>query len=570
MQVLENLLHSFNTNFVNSVILVLMAVVFISGLWFTKKDEQHDFVHYVPTLLTTMGIFGTFLGIVLGLLDFDQSNIEISIPPLLAGLKTAFITSLVGIFSSLVFKTLSTFSFLKPVLDENTIVYATPEAILQTMNEQVAEIKNLKEDLKESLIGDTDKSLISELKTLRREMSRNAEQAIQENKQQALKQQQIFDQFSSKLWGKLQNFADTLSKSATKQVIEALRHVIADFNHNLTEQFGDNFKQLNKAVANLLAWQDNYKVQLKEMTEQYNQGVKAITATEASVANISKQSQAIPDTMSRLQGVMEINQHQLDELERHLASFEKMSEKATAAFPNMQHQVTATINDIAAAVNKASEHYNSLLTESDGYIKKHISTSHQLLASFSDETTKGINNIASQLINSSTLMGTNISHLETQSEQVKIHSQKVMDEFNATLNNMVTSLAVEVNAMSSTMKNANQNLASDTKQVRDTVIESAEKLKQKLSLVIDEVAVHQVNQAKRTFDAMEDQIRQQGGIAGEVVDTQLKLIDSAMQKEINRVMTEMGLALAQVSGKFVEDYVKLIKAMDEIVNQRVN
>jgi len=570
MQVLENLLHSFNTNFVNSVILVLMAVVFISGLWFTKKDEQHDFVHYVPTLLTTMGIFGTFLGIVLGLLDFDQSNIEISIPPLLAGLKTAFITSLVGIFSSLVFKTLSTFSFLKPVLDENTIVYATPEAILQTMNEQVAEIKYLKEDLKESLIGDTDKSLISELKTLRREMSRNAEQAIQENKQQALKQQQIFDQFSSKLWGKLQNFADTLSKSATKQVIEALRHVIADFNHNLTEQFGDNFKQLNKAVANLLAWQDNYKVQLKEMTEQYNHGVKAITATEASVANISKQSQAIPDTMSRLQGVMEINQHQLDELERHLASFEKMSEKATAAFPNMQHQVTATINDIAAAVNKASEHYNSLLTESDGYIKKHISTSHQLLASFSDETTKGINNIASQLINSSTLMGKNIGHLETQSEQVKIHSQKVMDEFNATLNNMVTSLAVEVNAMSSTMKNANQNLASDTKQVRDTVIESAEKLKQKLSLVIDEVAVHQVNQAKRTFDAMEDQIKQQGGIAGEVVDTQLKLIDSAMQKEINRVMTEMGLALAQVSGKFVEDYVKLIKAMDEIVNQRVN
>ncbi len=43
----------------------------------------------------------------------------------------------------------------------------------------------------------------------------------------------------------------------------------------------------------------------------------------------------------------------------------------------------------------------------------------------------------------------------------------------------------------------------------------------------------------------------------QVVDSQLKLIDSAMQQEINRVMNEMGMALAQVSGKFVEDYIKI-------------
>ncbi len=36
------------------------------------------------------------------------------------------------------------------------------------------------------------------------------------------KQQENFDSFAEKLWLKLQDFADTLSKSATEQVIEAL------------------------------------------------------------------------------------------------------------------------------------------------------------------------------------------------------------------------------------------------------------------------------------------------------------------------------------------------------------
>ncbi|MFM4771867.1 MotA/TolQ/ExbB proton channel family protein [Aeromonas caviae] len=130
MNILENLLRSLNSDMVNTVFLLSMLAVFAFGLRFAKKGTQVEFVNYVPTLLTTTGIFGTFLGIVMGLLDFNQNDIEASIPPLLEGLKTAFITSLAGILFSLVFKTLSTFSFLKPKLVEESITHATPEAIL--------------------------------------------------------------------------------------------------------------------------------------------------------------------------------------------------------------------------------------------------------------------------------------------------------------------------------------------------------------------------------------------------------------------------------------------------------
>ena len=93
--------------------------------------------------------------------------------------------------------------------------------------------------------------------------------------------------FQAKLFGEMQNFAELLSKSATETVIEALKVVIQDFNKNLTEQFGDNFKRLDESVQKLVTWQQQYMVQLDEMSTQYAEGVKAIDATSISVKDIS-------------------------------------------------------------------------------------------------------------------------------------------------------------------------------------------------------------------------------------------------------------------------------------------
>lgn len=594
MEVLENILSDFNTNIVNSIILIAMFIIFFLGLFFTKKAKQSEFVQYIPTLLTTIGIFGTFLGIVLGLLEFNQLDIEASIPPLLEGLKTAFITSLAGIFSSLIFKTLSTFSFLKPKQIKNIVEHASPEAILSAIRAQLEQTKILKE----ALVGNEESTLFGQLKLLRADINDHAKLSIKNQQEQstnqqvlALKQQENFDGFSQQLWVKLQDFADTLSKSATEQVIEALKQVICDFNNNLTEQFGENFKQLNDAVLKLVDWQENYKLQLGEMTLQYAQGVEAISQTQVAVAHIGEQTKAIPESMNDLKGIMDVNQHQIAELERHLEGFALMRDEAVKAVPEIRSQVQNTVNDISEAVSVANDHYKVLLSESDLYIKAHVKTSHQLLEKFSDETQKGMNIVSERLIEGSELISKNIDIaaiefannttktnlvLQTSGENIQFQAQGIQDKLEETLSavnrmvgEMVSSLTVDVKEITNTMKQANQNLVTDTEQVRELVVKSSEKLQQRLNEVIDDVATQQINQAKRTFDAMEDQVKQQVGLTAEAVDSQLKLIDSAMQQEINRVMNEMGQALAQVSGKFVEDYVKLTNAMNDIINQRV-
>lgn len=587
MNILENLLRSLNSDMVNTVFLLSMLAVFAFGLRFAKKGTQVEFVNYVPTLLTTTGIFGTFLGIVMGLLDFNQNDIEASIPPLLEGLKTAFITSLAGILFSLVFKTLSTFSFLKPKLVEESITHATPEAILGAMQAQIIEIIALKE----AMTGNEESTLFGQLKILRGDINDNAKLSLNSYITQAEKNQHNFEAFSEKLWLKLQDFADTLSKSATEQVIEALKQVIVDFNNKVTEQFGENFKHFNEAVHKLVEWQENYKQQLDQMQQQYARGVESITATEASVAHISEQSKIIPESMSDLKNVMEVNQHQLAELERHLEAFQIMRDKAVEAVPQIQQQVQATVNDISAAVITASEHYKQLLSESDEYIKAHVNTSNALLEKFATETERGITHVGERLKESSERISkdvevaaneftdntsrtnealqTSSDYLQAQTDIIKQHLQDAVSDLNSVMRDMIEKMVIDAKDMTSTMKEANQNLVADTVQVRNTVIQSAEKLQLRLNEVIDEAATQQINQAKRTFDAMEAQVKQQVGFTAEAVDSQLKLIDSAMQQEINRVMNEMGQALAQVSGKFVEDYIRLTQAMNEVVSKRV-
>jgi ABC-type phosphate/phosphonate transport system permease subunit len=63
-----------------------------------------DTADKAPAFLTTLGIFGTFVGIALGLLDFNTVNIQASVPALIDGIKTAVWASAFGIFAALTFK----------------------------------------------------------------------------------------------------------------------------------------------------------------------------------------------------------------------------------------------------------------------------------------------------------------------------------------------------------------------------------------------------------------------------------------------------------------------------------
>ena len=79
-------------------------------IWFyIKRVKESDelikkrrWVENLPSLISTLGVIGTFAGITIGLINFDTGNLDNSIPLLLEGLKTAFFTSLAGMIGSLI------------------------------------------------------------------------------------------------------------------------------------------------------------------------------------------------------------------------------------------------------------------------------------------------------------------------------------------------------------------------------------------------------------------------------------------------------------------------------------
>ena len=77
---------------INIFFTILMLGLAYADIKTTKSPAHRDF----KSIILTIGVLGTFVGIFVGLLDFDINSMENSIPPLLDGLKIAFYTSIVG------------------------------------------------------------------------------------------------------------------------------------------------------------------------------------------------------------------------------------------------------------------------------------------------------------------------------------------------------------------------------------------------------------------------------------------------------------------------------------------
>ena len=96
------------------VLAVVITAVLAVGLAGTRFPHIHA---AAPSLMTSLGLLGTFWGIFAGLqgLSFAPDQIHASIERLLESMKTAFGTSLVGLAGGIIYRILG--PFLAPTTD---------------------------------------------------------------------------------------------------------------------------------------------------------------------------------------------------------------------------------------------------------------------------------------------------------------------------------------------------------------------------------------------------------------------------------------------------------------------
>lgn len=544
---IESVLRQSQADVVTDIVVGLLVVIFFFALGSARRGAFPGFVHYTPNLLTSLGILGTFIGIVIGLLHFDIADIDASIGLLLDGLKTAFITSLMGMLLAICFKVIDSSGKLRPSVEGVTEEEVGPAEIFQELRLQ----RTATERLVRAIEGDEDSTLVSQVRLLRSDVQEQS----RTQQEQAKKHGERLGAFEVQLWHKLDEFAEMLSKSATETVINALKEVIADFNRNLTEQFGENFKELNAAVEKLVQWQENYRQQLQEMHRQYEQGVQAIAQIEQAVAHISEESKQIPATMAELKTVLETTQHQLNELERHLEAFRDMRDKAVEAVPQIQQQMDGMVKDVSTAVKDAGEQ----IMEASEKVNQAILQGAEDFQNSVNRTNEGLVSASDQLANNS--------------EKIREQLEATVSDINDNVRNMVNGLVEHTEQIATTLIESNKKLQTDTKEVEYQVADSIEKMQKRLESALEEVFQAQTKVMNQAFTAVEDELRKSVGITGEAVNKQLEAMDQAMQQELERVMNEMGRALAAISGKFTDDYSNLVDRMARVVRyseQRLN
>ena len=331
-----------------SVIIVGYFIIALIGLYSPRSNRAiHALTNLAPTALTSLGILGTFTGIFLGLLDFDMSMINKSVPTLLEGLKVAFGTSIIGLAGALSFR------LLRAMLPEKAHEEDQGQEVIQTLKRMV--------------------------------------HAIEEN-------QKITKFGFEAQITEFRNFSEHMSKAFSEAIIKELKAVIREFNEKISEQFGENFKQLNIAVGRLLKWQDKYRIHLEILQKSFDQALNGIQESERSIFAIEKSSSVIPKHMEKFNEVnTRLNQRLLD-LHQGLSSIAEMRDKAENAFPEIANNIDkmttiigesvekqaavleASTSQMTDSVNMAFEQLNSSVVQLDEAMQKEIENIVQAMA----------------------------------------------------------------------------------------------------------------------------------------------------------------------------------------------
>lgn len=635
---IESFLSNTSASSITELFIVVILLVFITASVLGALGKSRRFTDYTATLLTSIGILGTFAGIVVGLLAFNTADIDNSIPGLLEGLKTAFLTSVVGMFSAVLFSVLNAVVFpeleakrQKKLANDDLEEGVQPEHIYQAIQAQQKSLV----DIYKALSGQEEGSLVGQFKMLRADMSPlqtlgttlqamgtsmqqlqhlefiqnqlnpsvesslaynigqdnqrlsteitslRTQQAEEQTKLQeqlvgALEQvsqlrsdldkrheqsNQQYQEFDTKLFAALDIFAEMMSRAATEQIIDALKNVIQEFNEKLTEQFGENFKALDESVKTLVVWQEQYREQVEQMGEQYQQSVDSLVSTREAVSGIWIECENIPKAMHDLKDVLQVNQHQIGELERHLEAFVSMRNQAIEAVPMIQGQVENLGQQLAQSTETLHGHLletSDKMAEGSNKVRVAFETSAGQLQESVTSTQQAISKMTTEVSNSSEGISKTLQVAATEINnqardtlaRMQDDSKKMQEEVTATVGKLgegTSSVARDLEKVVNSMERYSTDAVNDFKRLGESI----------------------TSEVNSTFSSaqksMEGYMQQSVNKTGETINTELEALETATAREISRAMQEMGSQLTTITGRFVQDYESMVRAMEKVI-----
>lgn len=318
---------------------------------YLNEEDVDEHIHkrlleMVPDIFTSLGILGTFVGLVWGLKNFEPSNYEAmttSVASLVDGIKVAFLTSIYGIAMSIVYSCgmkseySSLTSNLQSFLDRFH-TYVMPTAESESMNILVASQKN---------------------------QTAAMEQMAEKF---SVQMADSFEKVITPTFQKMNDSLDVLVNSVTKCQEDAIKEILDTFLKEMNLSFKTQFEDFGRALTQLKdAQTDNtnyttnlYQSMSRQLSEAYAEHEHMMRSM------LEDTSAAQKDYLDMAGRILKDNQAIQKEQQadyQHLADYLKEAESSSAKFwvacnQTMQKYVEAAaqgMDKIAASGKRNAE-----------------------------------------------------------------------------------------------------------------------------------------------------------------------------------------------------------------------
>ena len=509
------------------IIYFFMIFWMLFSVWYIylKQNVNTYFIDAIPSVFTTAGVVGTFVGIFFGLQDFDVGNIKGSIPMLLEGLKTAFLTSIVGIGLSFFFSRLVEIKLNKIDREEkpksellalNDISKTLNKLLENQINSENLNKENFEkiinknfdslglkidkqiqaiENVENILGGDSETSLLIQFQKLREEQN-NYSKLLKENVSWIVEN---MDKNSKLMSTKFSEFADLLAKNNTEALVHVMKSATEEFNLQMKELIDklvkENFKELNNSVNNLNSWQKENKEMILSLTEQFRGVSTDFKVSSKSIEEITNNTSKLTNENSDLSKiVMELQRVMVDDNQ-----FENISNTLLVSSKTLEKNINNFDNSTSNLVKSSDllENHSKELSQSTEIIKVSVdslNTSTDNFVKISKLTLKNISELSSTV----EMIKSNILAFEATTNRL---NKWVKNQMNFT--DSVAKLLVKLEDVEK-IKDINEVFWRDTKKELNSSVDLIRQANESLSQDIENINSEFYNRLSSTFSTLDE------------------------------------------------------------------
>ncbi|GAA5442309.1 hypothetical protein Misp06_00483 [Microbulbifer sp. NBRC 101763] len=335
---------------VTDTFLIVMLALGTIALILYPFGKFPRFVKETPSLLTALGILGTFIGIILGIYGFDLADIDTSISELMQGLETAFMTSILGLFLSLVLRTIF------QIFSKDQPARATADDILQAINDQRQDLTKFQHSISEEVLQSLTSVVEKFNQGLNAQMGDNLQQFTQQLEAVSPALQALIDQHEQHA-----ELAAIYREQTTSLLIEinGAQENLLQLHQRITE-----LPEIFNVIPSLVEQQRTHSEQISVMLNEQQASIEVL---QQSIPDIAPKFESIT------QGIEKANQ-QLGTQVQHLIS---LSETQAKVFEQRTNKVVA-LADVLTSIDP--KHFSNIIQETANSHRESMVELAQLIA----------------------------------------------------------------------------------------------------------------------------------------------------------------------------------------------